>query len=161
MFIETDWYYAHCWLMSCPEIWKKNSHFDSVNIRVHFSLYLTQTDVLGQCTCVIGLIVPYTNPRRVWYVSKKYGVLHIGHLVYKIKGENFEKTSTCIQYRALGLTHDTMLMSNFWYLFCVKQRKQNWVETHQAQLGLVCATMRQMHHSNTVMNQTSTPSSDF
>ena len=46
-------------------------------------------------------------------------------------------------------------------LFCVKQRKQNWVETHQAQLELVCATKRQMHHSKTVMSQTSTPISDL
>ena len=42
-----------------------------------------------------------------------------------------------------------MLTSHFRYLFCIKQQKENWVETHQAQHGLVCATIRQMHHYNT------------
>ena len=42
-----------------------------------------------------------------------------------------------------------MLMGHFCYLFCIKQQRENWVETHQAQHGLVCATLRQMHQYST------------
>ena len=40
-----------------------------------------------------------------------------------------------------------MLTSHFRYLFCIKQQKENWVETHQAQHGLVCATITHMHYN--------------
>ena len=41
------------------------------------------------------------------------------------------------------------MTGHFRYLFCIKQQKENWVETHHAQHGLVSATIRQMHHYNT------------
>ena len=77
-------------------------------------------------------------------------------------GENVNMYSTDHQVWRLLHVNKSILLFIF-HLFYVSNKNPNWVETHQAQLGLLSDAMRLNHHSNMSIHlyRTRRPSSDF